>query len=223
MDPRVKLEDDILFCGCYMDIEINTLVSHPLQSYEWGEFRKSSGVKVIRMGFSKNKKLINGFSLTIHKIPHTPFSIGYLPKGNLPDRELIDELRKIGKTEKCIFIQLEPNVMSKPQVRHEILKLGLKPSARPLFTKYSFILDLTKSEEELLKNMHPKARYNIRVAQKHGVEVKEDNSDEAFEEYLRLMKETTVRQKFYAHTQKYHQQMWKILEPKKIALDIICI
>jgi lipid II:glycine glycyltransferase (peptidoglycan interpeptide bridge formation enzyme) len=186
----------------------NKAVSHPLQSYEWGEFRQSSGVKVIRRGF---------FSLSIHKIPHTPFSIGYLPKGNLPDQQLIDELRKIGKEEKCIFIQLEPNVMSNTKVQRDMLKLGLKPSARPLFTKYTFILDLTKSEEELLKNMHPKARYNIKVAQKHGVEVAEDNSDEAFKEYLNLMQETTTRQKFYAHTEMYHRQMWKNLKSQKIA------
>ncbi len=198
--------------------DFNKVVSHPLQSYEWGEFRQSSGVKVIRRGFFKDRKLTGGFSLTIHKIPHTPFSIGYLPKGNLPDRELIGELRKIGKEQECIFIQLEPNVIYYPaKIRDDIFKLGLKPAAHPLFTKYTFILDLTKSEEELLKNMHPKARYNIRIAQKHGVEVKEDNSDEAFEEYLRLMKETTARQKFYAHTEKYHRQMWEALKPKKMA------
>lgn len=194
-----------------MDITKNNLnkaVSHPLQSYEWGEFREKSGVKVIRK---------ESFSLTIHKIPHTPFSIGYLPKGNLPDKLLIKELRKIGKQENCIFIQLEPNIIASPSILHNILSLGLKPSARPLFTKYTFILDLTKSEEELLKNMHSKARYNIKVAQKHGVEVTEDNSDEAFEQYLKLMKETTTRQKFYAHTEKYHRQMWQTLKPKKIA------
>ena len=78
----------------------------------------------------------------------------------------------------------------------KIENLGLIPAAHPLFTKYTFILDLTKSEEELLKNMHPKTRYNIRVAEKKGVKVIEDNSDKAFEEYLKLTKETTQQTKF---------------------------
>ncbi len=95
--------------------------------------------------------------------------------------------------------------------------MGLRIAAHPLFTKYSFVLDLTKSEEEILKNMHPKARYNIRVAEKHGVEVVEDNSKEAFEEYLRLSDETTKRQKFYAHTEKYHRQMWETLKAPQMA------
>jgi len=90
--------------------------------------------------------------------------------------------------------------------------VNLVPAAHPLFTKYTFVLDLTKSEEELLKNMHPKTRYNIKVAQKHGVKVVEDNSDRAFKTYLKLTNETTKRQKFFAHTQEYHKLMWQTLK-----------
>lgn len=195
--------------------EFNKVVSHPLQSFEWGEFREKTGIKVVRLGFFEKGKLVKGFTLTIHKIPHTPWFIGYLPKGYLPDTELINELRKIGKEEKCIFIQLEPNVVSHPwggrlerSGSHDSPNVdGLRPAAHPLFTKYTFVLDLSKSEEELLKNMHPKARYNIKVALKHGVEIIEDNSQIAFEDYWRLMQETTNRQNFYAHTKRYHRLM----------------
>jgi lipid II:glycine glycyltransferase (peptidoglycan interpeptide bridge formation enzyme) len=65
--------------------------------------------------------------------------------------------------------------------------------------------------------MHPKTRYNIRVAQKHNVVIKEDNSPEAFKEYLRLTEETTSRQGFYAHNAKYHKTMWKIMHDAGIA------
>ncbi len=182
---------------------LNTIASHPLQSFEWGEFRKKSGLKVIRR---------YAFQLTIHKIPYTPWTIGYVPKGLNVTREMISELKKIGKMEKCIFIQLEPNVEIE-NCKLKIENLDLLPAAHPLFTKYTFILDLTKSEEELLKKMHPKTRYNIRIAEKHGVIVKEDNSDEAFEKYLQLTKETTNRQGFYSHSENYHRLMWNTLKP----------
>ena len=185
--------------------------THPLQSLGWAEFRKKTGVKVIQE---------NGLHLTIHKIPHTDWSIGYLPKGPMPTGEMVGELEKIGKEEKCIFIQLEPNVpiltseVAEGLLRGESPK-GFQPSFHPLFTKYTFILDLTKSEEELLKAMHPKTRYNIKVAQKHGVKVAEDNSDEAFETYLKLTQKTTKRQNFYAHDEKYHRVMWETLKSQK--------
>lgn len=217
--------------------EYNKTATHPLQSYEWGEFREKTGIQVIRRGFydpkSGSKKLLKGFTLTIHKIPKTPFTIGYLPKSDLPDSDMLHELIKIGREENCIHIQLEPNIikrnLSKTGIENyenenldftencklKIKNLSIAPAAHPLFTKYTFILDLTKTEEELLKNMHPKARYNIKVAQKHGVEVTEDNTDEAFENYLRLMRETTKRQKFYAHTENYHRIMRQVLSEYK--------
>ncbi len=189
--------------------EYDSVVTHPLQSYAWGEFRKKTGVKVIRRGFSKNNKLVDGLTLTIHKVPKTKFTIGYLPKGNLPTKEVLEELKKIGKEENCIFIQLEPNILSSQKLEARSQKL--KTSFHPLFTKFTFILDISKSEEELMKSFHSKTRYNIRVAEKHNVKVEERNSQEAFSQYLKLTEETTTRQKFFAHTPSYHTKMWETL------------
>ncbi len=186
---------------------INSYATHPLQAFEWGEFRKKTGVKIVRT---------DKFQVSIHKIPKLPFNIGYFPKGPLPDKKMIAELLEIGKKEKCIFIQLEPNVL-KNEIGNWKLEIGnfrLKRAAHPLFTKYTFVLDLSPSEDELLKNMHSKTRYNIKVAEKHGVEIVENNSDEAFEKYLKLTRETTQRQGFFAHTQKYHRLMWETLKGK---------
>ena len=189
--------------------DFNQVVHHPLQSYEWGVFREKTGIKVIRRGIYKKNALIDGFQLTIHPIPRTPWTIGYLPKGNIPTAEILDELCRIGHQQRCVFIQLEPNIQ-KATDNWQLISSNLFPSAHPLFTKYTFILDLTKSEDELLKAMHPKTRYNIKVAHKHEVEVVEDNSPEAFERYWRLMEETTKRQWFYAHTKRYHQLQWQL-------------
>jgi lipid II:glycine glycyltransferase (peptidoglycan interpeptide bridge formation enzyme) len=63
--------------------------------------------------------------------------------------------------------------------------------------------------------MHQKTRYNIRVAQKHDVEIVEDNSEEGFETYWKLTEETTKRQNFYAHTKTYHKLQWETLNSKK--------
>ncbi len=195
--------------------KFDTTINHPLQSYEWGVFRGKTHTKVIRKEIVVHEKQTRGFQVTIHTIPHTSFTIGYLPKGYLPDANLLKELVEIGKKEKCIFIQLEPNVEKTENYELRITNFKLVPAAHPLFTKYTFILDLTPSEEELLKNMHPKTRYNIRVAQKHGVEIVEDNSEEAFETYWKLTEETTKRQQFYAHTKTYHKLQWETLNVAK--------
>lgn len=189
----------------------NNLVSHPLQSYEWGEFREKTGIKVLRVGFYEGEKLVAGFTLTLHPVPKTKWNIGYLPKGSMPTHEQLKTLHDLGKKHNCIFIQLEPNERYSQEAESQLLKLGLKKAAHPLFTKYTFILDLTLTEDELMKNLHPKTRYNIRIAQKHNVTVSEKNTPDAFETYLRITDETTRRQKFYAHSESYHKIQWETL------------
>lgn len=110
---------------------------------------------------------------------------------------------------------MEPNITLADFKK--IRSMHLTPSHHPLFTRYTFLLDLTKPEEMLLSSMHPKTRYNIRVAQKHEIQVKEDNSEKAFNDYLRLSEETTKRQGFFAHNRTYQQTMWNIMNKKGIA------
>ena len=182
------------------------MTNHPLQTPAWGDFRKTMGIDVVQT---------HGWQITFHPVPHTPWTVGYFPKGPAPSPTMMKILFDLGITKHAIFIQLEPNVTGNFQF--PISNFQLIPSHRPLFTKYTFVLDLTKSEDELLAAMHPKTRYNIRVAQKHKVIIKEDNSSEAFKKYLRLEKETTERQGFYAHNEIYHKKMWETMRKAGIA------
>lgn len=194
----------------------NRLVTHVIQSWQWGEFRKSLGIPVLRYGIYQSGKLSKAFQITLHKIPFTNQYVGYLPKGPKPDKELAEALKKIGKEQKCAFIKLEPEVEEVTGNRLQVTD-GFIKSPKPLFTRYNFILDLTKSEEELLKNMHPKTRYNIRIAQKHGVKVEERSDNEAFEIYLKLYFETTKRQSYHGHNEYYHRQVWQTLKDALMA------
>jgi lipid II:glycine glycyltransferase (peptidoglycan interpeptide bridge formation enzyme) len=191
------------------------LVDHPLQSWAWGEFRKAMGIDVVRLGIYRNNTLTHCWSLTFHKIPYTHYTIGYFPKGPKPTPEMITELRAVGQMKHAIYIQLEPNTVV-TEFR-DAKKLNLLPSHHPLFTRYTFLLDLTKTEDELLVLMHPKTRYNIKVAQKHAIQVRENMSDAAFDEYLKLTEETTKRQGFFAHNRIYQQTMWNIMKKSGVA------
>lgn len=146
---------------------------------------------------------LDGWNIMFHRVPYAPRTIGYFPKGPMPDTGMIRKLTALGKQKRAIFIQIEPNATSGNKL--------LPPSHHPLFTKYTFVLDLGKSEEQLLAAMHPKTRYNIRLAQKHGVKIKEDNS--AFKTFLELNRETLHRQGFYAHNDHYYQLLWQHLHP----------
>lgn len=186
---------------------------HPVQSWEWGEFRKQMGNKIVRLGKFEEKKLTETCLLTIHKIPKIKYSLGIFTQGQLPSQEMLNALKEFAIKNEIIFIRLEPRV-KKSVVNNPtaILSINGIVLGHPFFNSSTYFIDLTKTEEELLQNMHPKTRYNIRVADRHGVEVAEDNSDEAFETYLNLMDETTKRQSYFAHTENYHKKMWEIFK-----------
>lgn len=187
---------------------------HPLQSWEWGEFRKKTGVGVSRLINRDGGKVKTVFQITWHKIPYTNFCIGYCPKSMIPDKEEVEAIKKEAEKRKAIFVKFEPNEIINPETEKKISSLAADfnwVKGKPLFTKYTFQLDISKTEEELLKNMHQKTRYNLRLAEKKGVQIIEDNTPRGFEEYWKLMEETTKRQGFFAHTEGYHQKMWQTM------------
>ncbi len=202
----------------------NKTVGHIIQSWQWGEFRKSAGLDLVRLGHFEGNKLISAYQLTFHPVPFFKKNIGYLPKGPLPDRDMVRALVDLGKKKNAAYIKIEPNVIvanEKNHASYKLVELGLVPSKKSLFTKYNFIVDLSKSNEELLAGFSQKTRYNIGLAQRKGVEVYESQTDTDFEIYLKLYFETTKRQKYFGHTPEYHRRAWKVLKDAGLARVLI--
>lgn len=205
-------------------VAYNKLVGHVIQSWEWGEFRKAAGLDLVRIGHYQSNKMVKAYQLTFHPVPVLGQTIGYLPKGPMPDRDMVRALKDLGNQKNAAFIKIEPDVVvsdQRPVARDQLRKLGLVPSAKSLFTKYNFIVDLTKSEEQLLASFSQKTRYNIGLAQKKGVVVSESVDDKDFEIYLKLYFETTRRQKYFGHTIEYHRKLWRALKPAGMARLLI--
>ncbi len=201
----------------------NKAVKHPLQAWEWGEFRKKTGVEVERVGFFENGKLVYGMQMTFHKIPYFNATAGYFPKGPMPDDEQMQTLLEIGKKHNALYVKLEPNIAipldvqsGQQSIQKYLLDQGCVPG-RPLFSRHTFILDMTPTEEKLFENFKQKTRYNIRLAEKKGVQIVEDSTEQGLEDYLKILKETTKRQAFYAHSNTYFKDMWSTLSASGMA------
>jgi lipid II:glycine glycyltransferase (peptidoglycan interpeptide bridge formation enzyme) len=186
---------------------LDKIATHPLQTSAWAEFRSKWGNEVV-----ETKHGI----LTLHKLPFGSYKIGMFIKGPTPTRRMLSDLKRLGEEKNLVFIKLEPNTPKSPKLV-EIMRTESSVPGKTLFTPSTFWIDLKPSEEELMKSFSSKTRYNIRVAERNGVTVKEDNSSAAFDRYLELTRETIRRQGFYAHSEKYHRLMWMILRRAGIA------
>ncbi len=187
----------------------NSIAKHPLQAWEWGEARKAVGVDVIRLGEFDDTTLKNVFQLTLHKLPFSNYRIGYLPRCVWPSNKVLDYLTNLTKENKLIFIKLEPYVRKSEKNIQSVNRLVR--SSHSLFPDWTQILDLQRSEEELLHNMKSKTRYNIRLAEKKGVTVREMTNEKGFEIFIKLYFETTKRQKYLGHNLAYHKAVFQNL------------
>src|SRR3989304_5663255 len=129
----------------------NRAAGPPLQAYEWGLFREKSGLKVARKGVFDGKKLTLPLSVPIHPLPGG-YTLGYFPKGPMPDETQLEVLKSIGRENNSILIKLEPNVgsaVTENQITSHawesidkfLRTRGAKPG-RPLFTRHTWQISL---------------------------------------------------------------------------------
>lgn len=154
-----------------------------LQSIGWGNFQRSLGKEV---------KRIDGVVLVKQELGFG-FSYWYCPRGEL----------KTLPTD-TIFVRHDQPVEADNYPITQLPNYRIAP--HDVQPRTTIILDLKKSEETLLKEMHEKTRYNIRVAERRGVQV-EVAGAEAFETFWQLLQITTARDQFRSHAKSYYQKM----------------
>lgn len=187
-----------------------------LQSRGWEEFQKSLGRKTWR---------IHDALFILHELPGG-FSYLYAPRPIIDSEYfslIIAEAQKIARHHNSIFVRIEPEI-ALPELPHEytaIVSDGIQP-------KESLILNIQKSEQELISGMHPKTRYNIKLAEKHGVSVKifwdGGGGEELFESFWRLLSETVQRNGFQTHSKRHYQKLVSLhASDLKIALAVATV
>lgn len=182
-----------------------------LQSWAWGEFKRSQGHEVMRIALANEKgEFMVAGQFIFH--PKRFFSgFWFAPRGPViihdqmssPEKlfqEFISLAKKKLAFKRAMFIRCEPPIEFKidatPLPKTFIRRRAIDPSS-------TVILDLDESEEELLSDMHEKTRYNIRLAERKGVSVRVGSTDEDIEAYLALNQETANRDNFLSQPLEY--------------------
>jgi lipid II:glycine glycyltransferase (peptidoglycan interpeptide bridge formation enzyme) len=182
---------------------------HILQSWEWGQFKS-------RWGWSP-RYFLNETGTAAALVLRRTFSllklnILYVPKGPaldysnpaLVDR-VLDDLVAVARRDRAIFIKIDPD-LSEP-ARSILLDRGWRLSAEQIQFRNTMLIDLARSEEDLLAAMKPKTRYNVRLAQKKGVEVRSGNLGD-LDLLYRLYAETAQRDGFIIRPIDYYRDAW---------------
>lgn len=195
-----------------------------LQSWMWGEFQRASGLPVHRLAVWGDADALAAVCLMVERplplrrqflyAPWGPVWDPALAAGHLPEallhlrRKLPDVLSARG-----VFVRLEPRLPESFPVRQELRKAGFSFPGRSIQPKDTSVVDLTRSDDDLLRAMHPKTRYNIRLARRHGVTVEEETGPGGVQTFLTFAREVEQRGKFHYHRDQYYEVMRNVLVP----------
>jgi len=195
------------------------LNSHPnifLQNWNWGQFNLELGRKIYRLGVFERSRLI-GVSLVI-KYPTQLGNYLYSPRGPILDwkntsalDQLIDKIRNIAKDEKSIFIKLDPLLPESEDSSKLFTERGFSRAVTYVQVEDAWLLDLGKSEEELLAGMRKTTRYLIRHEPEKGIKVDVSDKMEDIKKFTDLLYTTASRKGFVNHIKEYYIKQFEIL------------
>lgn len=196
------------------------------QSPEWAKVKDNWKNEVILAEDDKGK-IIGSLSVLIRKMPIFG-NIMYSSRGPVCDihnlevlKQLTDGAKELAKKYKAIVLKVEPDIESKDQVfRDLVTNLGykIKDDAKDfkdeIQPRYVFRLDIKgKTEEEIMAGFKQKWRYNIRLATKKGVVIKEGTRED-LKDFHKIMVETGSRDGFIVRSLEYFEKMYDELVPK---------
>ncbi len=206
------------------------VASHPkghfLQLWEWGLVKKGMGWEPLPLVLEQDGE-IRGSLLILKKklpVPGMKKCIFYSPRGPVVDVEdeelcriLFEGARRAAKDHGAVFLKIDPDVVYSNGVFQDILKkCGFKRNETGLNFEgvqpnFVFRLNIIPSEEKLLKNMHSKTRYNIKLARRKGVKVREAENEEDLKTFYTLLEETAERDKFLIRGYEYFEWIWDLM------------
>lgn len=179
-----------------------------LHSWQWGEFHLSRGKTVVRRGVFDGDKLIGvyeGEVETARRGRHITVAGGPIVDWtDKPAAEaLVADMREQGRKYHCAFVRVRPQLEKTDESMRLFRELGLHAAPMYLSVELAGVLDLEKSEDELLKNMRQRLRRALRKAEKNGITIEKSTDPARMKEFYDIQLQTAGRHHFIAFSEDF--------------------
>jgi lipid II:glycine glycyltransferase (peptidoglycan interpeptide bridge formation enzyme) len=217
--------------------------AHILQSQQWAEIKRQNGwLAEYLLWIGPDQKPAAAAVLHRKRVPMLPVCLLYAPRGPLLDwsnaglrHQVLADLHRHARENQAIFLKIDPEVplawSEDPlarvdedavglQVRTEMERAGWIFSQDQLQFRNTVLLDISPSEDVLLQRMKQKTRYNIRLAERKGVVIR-DGTTADLELLYHMYAETSMRDHFAIRSKEYYLDVWSRLMRNGIAQPLI--
>ena len=206
--------------------------SHILQTLQWAEAKKQNGWSPLFFWSGTSRHNLDALAMVLRKHVNflgMKFTVLYAPKGPSLDwtnkkivAETLDFLQALCRKQKAILLKIDPDVLlgtgipgSEEEQRNptgldlqlELKQRGWHFSQDQIQYRNTVLVDLCQSEDELLAAMKQKTRYNIRLAARKGITIRQGNNSELPALY-KMYAQTAVRDDFVIRHEDYYLNTW---------------
>jgi lipid II:glycine glycyltransferase (peptidoglycan interpeptide bridge formation enzyme) len=202
---------------------------HVLQSWAWGEIKSRHGWRATRLLFQEAGRPVAAASVLQRRLPRLPVSILYVPKGPALDWtnvelavHVLEELEQLARRKQALFIKVDPDIYYPDDVPAFSTRPTCAPATAGLLGtrgwrfsddqiqfRNTLLLDLVRSEDELLASMKQKTRYNVRLAKRRGVVIRHCTTTD-LDTFYHLYTQTAERDGFVIRPFDYYRDAWGI-------------
>lgn len=195
--------------------------AHILQTSAWGDLKSAFGWRAERVALVEGNTPCAGALILYRPLPLSLGLLAYIPRGPLVDWEQREEVaallaaaERAARARGALALIVEPDLPDEPRWQELLTSLGLRFSPlESIQPRRTLIVDIGRSEEEILATMRQKARYNIRLAGRKGVTVRE-GMEADLPAFYRLMEVTARRDRFGIHPQAYYERAYHLFVPE---------
>ncbi len=179
-----------------------------LQSWDFYEFHLARGKKVVRRLVMDDSKIVGAYAGVVETAKRgTYMAIAGGPLLDWDNQKLVelvfDDIREQALAYKCVFVRVRPQLERSEDSLALMKKLGLKRAPMYLSVEYAGILDLTKSEEEILAGASQGFRRKLRKAAKAEITVETSNDPTVVKTFYELEVKHAKRQGFVAFSEDF--------------------
>lgn len=184
---------------------------HPLQLWGWGQVKAGHGWTAERVFAFEDDRIVGAAQMLIRRLPSPLRAFAYIPRGPVAEPAILDEflnsLASLAKRDyKAVALSIEPNAreFEPPE--------SFKRSKISVLSAETVLLDLKKTESDLLAAMAKKTRQYIRKSAAEGITIKQVRTREDLEECLHVYRQTAHRAKFNLHNDQYYIDVFNLMK-----------
>lgn len=229
LEGRIVLEARIITdSALWNDFVAGSACCNITQSYEWGELVPHlGGNEALRIGVCDPDGQLHAAMLVfVSRLPVLRIPYFYAPRGPIiadPDSSAMTVLLNFVRAEaykrSACMLKIEPSVPDNDlRWLLALRRRGFRPNPYATHVRHEWVLDLRPSEQDLLAGMREKWRYNIRLASRKGLTVRQGNCQADIDTFYRLYQITSERDRFFINEQAHYENILRLFGPDRSVL-----